>query len=1205
MTAAAKSNAKRRDTSHTSDSPKAGPKPNTRATGLNAVPANAPETRSIDSIARDLVSEQAARSGHGPLPGPIRDKAETSLGADFSGVRLHKGRGADHVTRSLGTDAAQFGQHVFVRPDRYNPSSPQGQSLLGHELVHVAQHQNNSPSGADLSRSRHASEQEARALGNHVLSAKSAGETAPTARPATINLNGGDPATDVADLPPQVCEPDAFTGPTNMSVDPSAEGEAEEDDGVITIDPTSVDVSTLTNLELIHQGIEAREQIALFTRSDDESAAWEQLNQDVERERQVRVNSGFVFMAVARDSVPERLFELVPGSIPGTTAIYVAFPETALGPVDATLLGIILTQDQLDAYLETAGLMAPDSPETTRAMEILRTGDAEQLNQEFAAQGEQPQPFGPFDQQDSGTIQIFNPQDSQPRTAGYGPNFSFSRVNRNPLANEMMTVGHMPEWIMPLHARSNTIGHMGEAYTYFGQQADGGRGAFNLNLETWTDITGRQQTSNTPLTDVLIHHGIAPNQFGGRPTSVAATTQEQYAATRFLIDKMAQMLDVHGRRLEATTQVQNTPDLADAHVRQFAQDSSIQPGTAAFADAQRRFLGDTMFAVPDTRVADMRAAIGQPFTSADGSRRPAMLEGYRAVYDQVLSDAPITGTRKDGTTVTIRSYKDLVAVLPNSMRTEGQRVAGGPGQSALTTGSRARVIDLMGRMAASRVVSQNDAAAMVASADRRRGVGNQNSTAPETRILSINRQNFSDTGRRMRDALNDTRMNGEPGEMRWVTNRARSRSDNYLSALRHLTGNQNLQRRNPDGTPNAQFVEARAALTQEILISIPDDQRAPLIDAVLNGDSVLAQDIRAAVNADSPIAQNADLPAFFDNATTTFGVDSASINRGENYFQGVESAAHLSSDGLTLAMQENSLAGIRQRARGNLGRNIWGTALGYGTTMTLDAVSGRPVQAPTLGQAAFDVTLGLASEEAERLAAAQLAQRVPIANTLLRGTAAKAAPGFIIQPLVSFGMGEYAMHQDREGLYREMGVTMSDEEISSRRRHNIGVGLAGAGASALVMYTAAGAVGGPPGMLVGFLIGAGSIIAGATVSYLADRALPGSREEWVERHIKEMEARVEAERQRQQQIQNEIDQGLRPSRTYDQDQIPIPYRTSDRISAQEQHIIAEFFLHSANLGNVPAEPLGPLFTPENGYTPDLDYTPYEPYDMTPFYEMGY
>ena len=60
---------------------------------------------------------------------------ESALGANFSDVRIHVGPEAS----AIGAIAFTWGSDIHFAPGQYNPHTPHGQSLLGHELTHVVQ----------------------------------------------------------------------------------------------------------------------------------------------------------------------------------------------------------------------------------------------------------------------------------------------------------------------------------------------------------------------------------------------------------------------------------------------------------------------------------------------------------------------------------------------------------------------------------------------------------------------------------------------------------------------------------------------------------------------------------------------------------------------------------------------------------------------------------------------------------------------------------------------------------------------------------------------------------------------------------------------------------------------------------------------------------------------------------------------------------
>ena len=70
-----------------------------------------------------------------PLPKEVQRKMETIFRADFSDVRIHVGPQA----QQMGALAFAMGSDIYFAPGQYNPTTPHGQRLLGHELAHVVQ----------------------------------------------------------------------------------------------------------------------------------------------------------------------------------------------------------------------------------------------------------------------------------------------------------------------------------------------------------------------------------------------------------------------------------------------------------------------------------------------------------------------------------------------------------------------------------------------------------------------------------------------------------------------------------------------------------------------------------------------------------------------------------------------------------------------------------------------------------------------------------------------------------------------------------------------------------------------------------------------------------------------------------------------------------------------------------------------------------
>jgi len=69
------------------------------------------------------------------LPEPVQQKMEAVFKTSFADVRVHIGNEAS----SIGALAFTHGNDLYFAPGQYNPQTPHGQRLLGHELAHVVQ----------------------------------------------------------------------------------------------------------------------------------------------------------------------------------------------------------------------------------------------------------------------------------------------------------------------------------------------------------------------------------------------------------------------------------------------------------------------------------------------------------------------------------------------------------------------------------------------------------------------------------------------------------------------------------------------------------------------------------------------------------------------------------------------------------------------------------------------------------------------------------------------------------------------------------------------------------------------------------------------------------------------------------------------------------------------------------------------------------
>ncbi len=92
----------------------------------------------------DLESSiQNARGSGQPLDSTLQAKMGQTMGADFSGVKVHTDAQSDQLNKSIQAKAFTTGKDVFFRQGAYNPSSSEGQELIAHELTHVVQQDSN------------------------------------------------------------------------------------------------------------------------------------------------------------------------------------------------------------------------------------------------------------------------------------------------------------------------------------------------------------------------------------------------------------------------------------------------------------------------------------------------------------------------------------------------------------------------------------------------------------------------------------------------------------------------------------------------------------------------------------------------------------------------------------------------------------------------------------------------------------------------------------------------------------------------------------------------------------------------------------------------------------------------------------------------------------------------------------------------------
>lgn len=87
---------------------------------------------------RDAAADAGApppAGGGTSLPAKLRTLMESLLGADFAGVRVHQ----TPYAQAIGARAFTRGDDLYFASGAYDPESPHGRELIGHELTHVVQ----------------------------------------------------------------------------------------------------------------------------------------------------------------------------------------------------------------------------------------------------------------------------------------------------------------------------------------------------------------------------------------------------------------------------------------------------------------------------------------------------------------------------------------------------------------------------------------------------------------------------------------------------------------------------------------------------------------------------------------------------------------------------------------------------------------------------------------------------------------------------------------------------------------------------------------------------------------------------------------------------------------------------------------------------------------------------------------------------------
>lgn len=108
-----------------------------------------------------------------PLPADLAAPMGHALGADLDRVRIHTGREANDLSRSVQAVAFTHGADIYFGAGRYAPGSASGLRLLAHEVAHTVQPGASSASGASpmIGRANDPAESEADRMADGMLQA--------------------------------------------------------------------------------------------------------------------------------------------------------------------------------------------------------------------------------------------------------------------------------------------------------------------------------------------------------------------------------------------------------------------------------------------------------------------------------------------------------------------------------------------------------------------------------------------------------------------------------------------------------------------------------------------------------------------------------------------------------------------------------------------------------------------------------------------------------------------------------------------------------------------------------------------------------------------------------------------------------------------------------------------------------------------------
>ena len=100
----------------------------------------APDSDTKDMAGSGLEARLQKTKGSGaPLPADTKMAMESSMGADFSNVRVHTGTEAAELSNDLQAQAFTHGNDIYFNDNKFDATSSSGRHLLAHELTHTVQ----------------------------------------------------------------------------------------------------------------------------------------------------------------------------------------------------------------------------------------------------------------------------------------------------------------------------------------------------------------------------------------------------------------------------------------------------------------------------------------------------------------------------------------------------------------------------------------------------------------------------------------------------------------------------------------------------------------------------------------------------------------------------------------------------------------------------------------------------------------------------------------------------------------------------------------------------------------------------------------------------------------------------------------------------------------------------------------------------------